>query len=77
MNICPTIIRSLALAAICSVVLSTSTVAFGQANVGTELDLLRRDDIRTQLGLTETQTQKLDETNKAGAISPGIHQGLS
>ncbi len=75
MNICPTIIRSLALAATCSVVLSISTVAFGQANVGTELDLLRRDDIRTQLGLTETQTQKLDETNKAGAISQEFIKG--
>ncbi|MEJ7594791.1 MAG: hypothetical protein WKF77_24965 [Planctomycetaceae bacterium] len=69
MNICPVFFRSLRLAAFCIGILSLSTAAFGQANVGTELDLLRREDIRTQLGLTETQTQKIEEAATAGTIS--------
>ena len=69
MNICPKLFRFLRLAVFCSGMLFTSAAAFGQANVGTELDLLRRDDIRTQLGLTETQTQKIEEAAKAGTIS--------
>ena len=69
MDICPVLFRSLRLAVFCSGILSISTAAFGQANVGTELDLLRREDIRTQLGLTETQTQKIEEAATAGTIS--------
>lgn len=69
MNICSTMIRTLALAAVSCASLMMSAVALGQTNVGTELDLLRRDDIRSQLGLTQTQTQKIDEVTKAGSIS--------
>jgi len=69
MNICPKFFRSLRLTVFCSVTLFMSASIFGQANVGTELDLLRRADIRTQLGLTETQTQKIEEATKAGTIS--------
>ena len=69
MNICLISFRSLRLTVFCSGFLLMSAVAFGQANVGTELDLLRRDDIRTQLGLTETQAQKIEEAAKAGTIS--------
>lgn len=75
MNICYMMIRKLALAAVCCASLMMSAVALGQTNVGTELDLLRRDDIRTQLGLTETQTQKIDEVTKAGAISQEFIKG--
>ena len=69
MNICSAFFRRLRLAVFCGGILSLSAAAFDQANVGTELDLLRRDDIRTQLGLTETQAQKIEEAAKAGTIS--------
>ena len=41
----------------------------GLGRTGNELDLLRRDDIREQLGLSETQTAKLEEAGKGA--SPG------
>ena len=69
MHTCSLFFGSLRLTVFCSGILFMSAAAFGQANVGTELDLLRRDDIRTQLGLTETQTQKIEEASKAGTIS--------
>ncbi len=69
MYTCSLFFGSLRLTVFCSGILFMSAAAFGQANVGTELDLLRRDDIRTQLGLTETQTQKIEEASKAGTIS--------
>ena len=69
MKICSMFFRSLPLFVFCSGILGMCSSAFGQANVGTELDLLRREDIRTQLGLTETQTQKIEESSQAGTIS--------
>ena len=42
---------------------------FGQARIWTESDLLRRPDIRSQLGLTETQTQNVEKAVSAGAVS--------
>ena len=69
MHTCSLFFGSLRLTVFCSGILFMSAAAFGQANVGTELDLLRRDDIRIQLGLTETQTQKIEEASKAGTIS--------
>ena len=69
MNICRQLLNSLRLFVVCGGILWMSAAAFGQANVGTELDLLRRDDIRTQLGLTETQAQKIEEATKTGTIS--------
>lgn len=69
MTTCIHLCRSLRLAVFCSGFLFTSSMVFGQANVGTELDLLRREDVRTQLGLTETQAQKIEEASKAGTIS--------
>ena len=50
-------------------VFAAKTNAQGQGRTGNELDLLRRDDIREQLGLSETQTAKLDEAGKGA--SPG------
>lgn len=70
MNICFVKIRRNSIVAIYVAMVSATSVALGQTNVGTELDLLRRDDIRTQLGLTETQAQKVEEATKAGAVSP-------
>jgi len=72
MNLCSLIIRGLTWTTVCCAILTVSTAAFGQANVGTELDLLRRDEIRTQLGLSETQTQKIEEVTKAGSSSTDI-----
>ncbi len=69
MNICSVCFQSLPLALVFGAILSVSPVAYGQANVGTELDLLRRNDIHTQLGLTEMQSQKIGEVAKSGSIS--------
>jgi len=48
-----------------------SAVANGQGAVrsGSELDLLRNEEIRQQLGLSASQLEKLDEASKGG--SPG------
>ena len=59
--------NSLLLASLISSVL-TADLAIGQeaSRAGSELDLLRNDEIRKQLGLSTAQEEKLAEAAKAG-----------
>ena len=50
-------------------VFAAEASAQGLGRTGNELDLLRREDIREQLGLSETQTARLEEAGKGA--SPG------
>ena len=61
--------KSFALLLLSLSVFAAEANAQGQGRTGNELDLLRRDDIREQLGLSETQTAKLEEAGKGA--SPG------
>ena len=49
--------------------------AYGQAQVGSELDFLNRADVREKLTLTESQVQKIEEAAKAGKPSLEFIQG--
>jgi len=51
--------------------------AYGQAQVGTELDFLNRGDIREKLTLTETQVQKIEEAAKAGKPSMEVFKSFA
>ena len=65
MNNCSATLRTLPIAVFCGVVL-LMPAAYGQAQVGSELDFLNRGDVRDKLTLTESQVQKIDEAAKAG-----------
>lgn len=60
------LIRTLQLLTVFAI-LATGSVSFGQRSPSGELDLLRRDEIRQQLGLTDSQILKLDELQKSSA----------
>ncbi len=68
MSIRPRNLRILSIALACSVLTLLPHSVFGQAPVGTEVDLLRQEDVLQQLGLTETQTEKIEEASKSGSV---------
>ena len=74
MNICSVSLHSLRVAIVCGF-LFLVPAAFGQAQVGSELDFLNRADVREKLTLTETQVQKIEEAAKAGKPSLEFIQG--
>lgn len=74
MNVCSAFLRSCRFVIVCGI-LSLMPAAYGQAQVGSELDFLNRPDVRDKLTLTETQVQKIEEAAKAGKPSLEFIQG--
>ena len=68
MSIRPRYLRILSIALACGFLTFLPDSVFGQTAVGTEVDLLRQDEVLQQLGLTEMQTQKMEEASKSGSV---------